>query len=277
MPKTLRKIEAGRYVRIAITTNVNKRDSEKTRAEKKKATTKAQKLINDKMSQNALAALIAENFLDSRTAMWVTLTFDPEHYPALAKHSEYWSMCCREATNYLTRLRRLARAREMDMLAVFAPGTGEDGRYHIHLLIDHATLEDIRDAWGKGHVDFHYLKGEPHYFTDKGWRNKKTKNINPQAIAAYMMHNARDRQTGKHPWHATKNCIRPKPDRAKTVSASYSIEPPEGSEILDRQKVQTLYGEFEFIEYILPAEKRKEKAQPSKRGSRKRSPVKGNR
>lgn len=267
MSKTLRTVQAGRYVRMAVSTKVKAKDSPKCRAEKQKATSRAQAAINTKMSTTALASIIAENFLDSPTALWVTLTFDEDHYPNFERRSEYWSFCCREATNYLARLRRLSRARKLELLSLFAPGTEEDGRYHIHMLLDQSRTDDIRDAWGKGNVDYHYLTGDPHYFTDKGWASKKSKNINPVCIAVYLSHNAKDRPVGKHPWHASKNCKRPKPDKPKTVHDDYSFPVPDGAEILDNLKISTLFGDYEYIEYLLPPRKRKQrKPRPSGRG-----------
>lgn len=251
MSKVKRIMRAGRLRRVCTYSRATRYDNERARAEKKKASSMAQQKINDRLSVMQLAGIIALNFSDSKTAHFVTLTFDEAHYPKFAKASEYWNYCCKEADNYIKRLRRLARRRGQNPFTVYAPGLGDDGRWHIHVPIDGVTAEDIRDAWGRGNVDYHNLYTDKKYVSSKNWYSEAD-NVNPVAIAVYMVHNARCRQVGKHPWHASKNCLRPAFDKPVTIPDAESIEPPEGSEILDRGSTTTLYSSFEFIDYILP-------------------------
>lgn len=251
MARYLKSLKAGRYNLITSYPMTSRADCPKARAEKKNHTAKAQQLVNDRNSRIALTAIIAENFADSPTALFVTPSFDAAHYPALAKKSEYRAFCCSEAKNYVKRLRRLAKRRGGDIRYVFSIGIGEGGRWHFHMLIDGSTAEDVRDAWGRGDVDYHHLYADTKWVTDRDWYCK-AHNVNPVAIAKYMMNNASCRLVGQHPWSVSRNCIRPKAEPVVIISDNASIEPPEGAEVLEREVSETLYSAFQFIEYIDP-------------------------
>lgn len=119
------------------------------------------------------------------------------------------------------------------------------------MLLDGVTSEDIRDAWVRGDVDYHHLYTDRKWISSRDWYSLAD-NVNPVSIAKYMMHNANCRLVGQHPWHVSRNCIRPKPSQAVTVPDNASIEPPEGAEILDRERTENLYSMFQFVEYIDP-------------------------
>lgn len=251
MARHMKTLKAGRYNLVTTYPVITRKDCFKSRAEKKNHTAKAQQLVNDRNSRIALTAIIAENFSDSPTAFFVTPSFDETHYPTLSNTSEYWAFCCAEAKNYIKRIRRIANRRGGNIRYVFSVGVGEGGRWHFHMLIDGVTAEDIRDAWGRGDVDYHHLYTDTKWISDRDWYCKAD-NVNPVAIAKYMMHNASSRLVGKHPWHVSRNCSRPKAEPARVVTDSTSIEPPEGADVLDRETSETLYSLFQFIEYIDP-------------------------
>lgn len=246
-----KELQAGRYHLVTTFPAITRRDSQKARAEKRHHTAKAQQLVNDRNSRIALTAIIAANFSDSSTAFFVTPSFDEEHYPTFAKKSEYWVFCCTEAKNYIKRLRRIAKRRGGEIKYVFSVGIGEKGRWHIHMLIDGVTAEDIRDTWARGDVDYHHLYTDRKWISSRDWYSQAD-NVNPVAIAKYMMHNASCRLVGQHPWHVSRNCVRPKPKPATIITDNASVEPPEGAEVLDRESTQTLYSSFQFVEYIEP-------------------------
>lgn len=251
MARHRKRIRGGRYNIVTTYPVQTRRDSPKARAEKKNHTAKAQQLVNDRNSRIALTALLGENFVDSLTAFFVTLSFDGAHYPVFVKKSEYWAFCCSEAKNYTKRLRRLAKRRGGDIKYVYSVGVGENGRWHLHMLIDGVTAEDIRDAWGRGGVDYHQLYTDTKWIANREWYCKAD-NVNPVAIAKYMMRNASCRMVGQHPWHASRNCVRPKAEPVEIVPDNASIEPPEGAEVLYRETSETLYSSFQFVEYIEP-------------------------
>ena len=251
MAQYRKEIRAGRYRMVTAYTATKRSDNQKSRAEKKNHASKAQRLINERNSRIALTCIIAANFMDSDTAFFVTTTFDNDHYPEYKKTSEYWSFCCNEAKLYMKRLRRLTNNRSSVLRYVYSVGVGECGRWHIHMLIDGVTAEDIRDAWGRGAVDYHNLFAEKNWAISRDWYIRSN-NVNPAAIAKYFMHNASSRLVGAHPWHASKNCERPGIGKTTRISDSDSIEPPDGSEILDRESTSLVYSTFRFVEYIEP-------------------------
>lgn len=267
MSKYRKEVHAGRYHLVTTYPVTTRKDCQKSRAEKKNHATKAQQLVNDRNSRVTLTAIIAANFADSPTAFFVTPSFDEAHYPEFTKQSEYWAYCCAEAKLYTKRLRRVINNRGGSLKYAFSVGVGEGGRWHIHMLLDGATAEDIRDVWGRGDVDYHHLYTDRKWISDREW-SSQADNVNPVAIAKYMMHNASCRLVGQHPWHVSRNCIKPKAEPATIVPDSASIEPPEGAEILDRETSELLYSTFQFIEYIEPLPVQ----QPKRRRRRRSSP-----
>ena len=224
-------------------------------------------MVNDRNSRIALTAIVAANFSDSPTAFFVTPSFDEAHYPTFAKKSEYWAFCCSEAKNYIKRMRRIAKRRGGDIKYVYSVGVGEGGRWHFHMLIDGVSEDDIRDTWARGDVDYHRLYTDKKWISSREWYSQAN-NVNPVAIAKYMMGNSNCRLVGQHPWHVSRNCVKPRPAATTIISDSASTEPPEGAEILDRENTITLYSSFQFVEYIDPQpatvdkKKRKHKTGP---------------
>lgn len=263
MKKHRKEITAGRYHIVATYPVLSRWDKPKERAEKKFHTSKAQQQVNDKNSRVALTALIAENFADSETALFVTPSFDDAHYPEYTKDSDCWKFCIKEAALYMKRLRILALKRSQTLKYVYSVGVGKGGRWHFHALIDGVTAEDVRDAWGRGAVDYHSLYSDSKWITDREW-NTHTNNVNPAAIAKYMMGNAATaRRVGDHYWHASRSCTRPTV-KTTIITERESIESPAGAEVLDRETSELVYSTYQFIEYIEPRPKRR----PKRKGSR---------
>lgn len=252
MSKYYKQMRAGRYVFATAYSRPTSKDSPTARAEKKNHSTMARKMLNEKASRLQLTGIIAENFADSQTAFFCSLTFDDAHYPQLSKQSEYWALCHRQGKNWLDRLKYVVTPRGGFIKYVFCAGIGKGGRWHIHALIDGCTAEDLQATWTLGNIDFHNLYSERRWGQDRQWRSRKGGNVNPVAIAKYMMRNASCRPLGKHPWHASRNCKRPTVEAARVIRDDTCIEPPEGSEILTKEKHEGMYSQYVVFEYILP-------------------------
>lgn len=252
MSKYVKTRRAGRYCMAVAYTRPVKKDNDTARGEKKKHSTKARQLLNDKASRLQLTAIIAENFMDSDTAFFVTPSFDCEHYPEFRKQSEYWNFCCKEAKLFLERLRRLAKKRGDSIRSVFCPGIGEGGRWHLHILVDGCSAEDLRDTWGRGGIDYHRLTDRK-FLQDpnRQWYDKQLGGANPIAIAKYMMRNAACRQLGKHPWHASRSCKRPTVEPARVMQDKTAIL-PDYAILINLEENNTMYSSFSMVEYILP-------------------------
>lgn len=256
MAKYLRSIQAGRYRCEYTYSKISRYDTDRVRAEKKRASSQAQKVVNDRLSRIQLTGILAENFTDYQDSYFVTLTFDELHYPVSPRKTDIRAAMERGAANYLDRLRYQAKKRGSKIFSVWAIGIGEGGRYHIHFVLRGPTAEDIRDCWTAGNVDYHSLYADTAWLSDKkrGWLVQSAGCANPAQIAKYIMQNGNDRPVGKHPWHASRNCKRPKPQPAILVPDSTTVNPVNGAEILDNIEHSTIYGSYSYIEYILPME-----------------------
>ena len=254
--KRSRTWRAGRYVRVVAYDSVRKNDCPKARQEKKLHSSRAQKEVNLRNSLAKLTTIIAENFIDSPTAIYLTPTFDDDHYPTMARGSQYREFVLREMKNYVNRMQYWAKKRGAILKAVYWPDVGEKGRWHIHMVVDGITLEDALALWPKGDCDHHYLYTDAKWVSDRDWSTKQ-KNVNPVAIARYAMGSAAARKLGQHWWFHTRSCVVPKPDAAVSIRDEKSIEPPDGCEVLNKEIVETTYSRFVLWEYLLPTAKPK--------------------
>lgn len=80
MAKRYKKLECGDYVRECLYSCPEPQDKPIARAEKSKATSKAQKRVNQNNSKIKLAMLIGGNF--GPDDLFITPTFSPENLPA---------------------------------------------------------------------------------------------------------------------------------------------------------------------------------------------------
>lgn len=252
MAKYFRSIQAGRYRCDYTYSRVSRYDSDKSRAEKKRASSTAQKVVNDKLSRIQLTGILAETFIDFANSYFVTLTLDELHYPVTPHKSKIRAVMELHAPNYIERLRYQAKKRGIVVYSVWWLGIGEEGRYHIHCVLRGPSWEDIRDCWQLGNVDFHNLYSDQQWAAGRDWWSAATNRANPVQIAKYAMQNANERPVGKHPWHASRNCKRPKAQPARIVPDATPIDPPEDAELLDKIAHSTVYGAYTVVEYILP-------------------------
>lgn len=269
MAKYFRSIQAGRYRCDYVYSRASKHDSGKARAEKKRASSAAQKVVNDNLSRIQLTCILADNFIDNPGSYFVTLTLDEEHYPASYRRSELRACVERNAVNYLERIRYQCKKRGVEVLSLWAIGIGEEGRYHIHFVLLGPTAEDIRDCWQLGNADYHNLYADKEWLSDskRGWWSKTTKRANPVQIAKYLMQNGNDaRPVGKHPWHASRNCKRPHREPARIVPDSVQPAAPADADLLDKVEHCTIYGGYTVIEYLMAPESRSRK-RPAATGS----------
>lgn len=246
--KTLR---AGRYVKVIAYDTVRKSDCPPARREKTQHSSKAQQELNSRNSRAKLTAIIAENFMDSPTAVYLTPTFDSEHYPSFERGSQYRAWCIKQMKNYIKRLQYWAKKRGTILKAVYWPDIGEQGRWHIHMIVDGILLKDALALWNLGDCDHHYLYTDTKWVSGRDWYTKE-KNVNPVAIAKYAMGNASSRKLGQHCWFHTRSCSVPKAEASALIRDESSIEPPSGSEVLSKEIIETVYSRFVMYEYLLP-------------------------
>lgn len=261
--KRSRTWRAGRYVKVIAYDSTRKNDCPQARREKQQHSSRAQRELNARNSRAKLTAIIAENFIDSPSAIYLTPTFDNDHYPTFERGSQYREFCVKVMKNYVKRLQYWAKKRNHVLKAVYWPDIGEQGRWHIHMLIDGIPLADALALWTMGDCDHHYLYSDTKWVSDRDWYTKK-RNVNPVAIAKYAMGNASNRKLGQHCWFHTRSCTVPKAAASVMIQNERTIEPPEGCEVLGKEIIETTYSRFVMWEYLLPMPKPKRRRKKSK-------------
>lgn len=262
MSKRRRKLSCGRYAAEYVYSRITRYDCPKARSEKRHHTSQVQQALNDKNALIYNAAVIAGTFLDDASSLFVTLTLDDAHYPAAIRAGECWRQIGRMRDNYITRLQRLAKRRNVTFAYGWSPGVGDGGRYHIHMLTRGLSPEDICTVWGLGNVDYHYLAADAAFLAGRDWCCRGTRDVNPEAIARYLINNAKPlRKLGGRLIHFSRSCTRPTVGDPKPVPDGYRLDPPAASTICDERSENTMYSSFAFVSYMLP---------PPKRAARKR-------
>lgn len=244
-------IGAGRW-RFAVAYRKRERtDSPKARQAKTQHSCDAQRILNKRLSHVGLTGIIANNFADNPAAKFVTMTFDKDHYPDTDRESELFDYAYKQAKLFLQRAKRLTARREQELRTVFVIGGGNNVRYHVHVVLDCLTGEDLLALWQRGNIDWHCLESRQDdpmkwdFVRDNG-------NVDPAQVAGYLMENAACCPLGKHPWHASRNC-----DRAETVEQfeildGAPIPQPDDADVVNCETKQNAYSEFKILELILP-------------------------
>ena len=250
--QTVKTIAAGRWRFSVACRKRSRSDSPKARAAKAKHSSDAQKILNRKLSAIGATGIIAVNFADNPKSRFITLTFDKDHYPVTDKVQELYAYAERQADLFLQRGRRLCKLRGRELKAFWFLGRGERGRYHIHVITDAFSGDDLRALWQRGNVDYHYLndrQDDPEkwdFVRDNG-------NVDPAQIAGYAIRNATEAcPLGKHLWHASKTCQRAAAEQTFEIDDNTPIPVPDESDIINEEIRRNDYSEFRVVEFILP-------------------------
>lgn len=248
--QVVKTIGAGRWRYSVAYRKRERSDTPRARAAKTEHSTAAQKILNLRMSLVQLTGIIAENFADVPSAMFVTLTFDKDHYPA-GKDSELWDFAYRQGKLFLQRAKRLCARREQELRTVYVVAGGNNIRHHLHMVCSGLTGDDLKALWDRGNVAYHKLnvrQDDPmkwDFVRDGG-------NVDPAQIAGYLMENAACCPLGKHPWHASRNCVRAETVEEYEIPDNVPIPAPENSDIINQETKSNSYSEFKVLELILP-------------------------
>lgn len=229
-------VVAGRYVR-AIQYSLNcDPDVRRTRAPKTEISSVAQETMNLKHSWQKLKALIAANF--SADDIVVTLTYSDEALPPTRRDAE------NRLKQFIRRLRAERKAGGAELRYLYVTEMGHSsGRLHHHMILN-ATGDDfevIRRLWQRNgdNIDFSPIWGKGY----DGW-------------ARYLSKEPREygrRYVGERMWRSSLGLIKPVV-RTGWVDASNRLAAPPGSAEIDCQERHNGYGEFTFIECMLPLE-----------------------
>lgn len=148
MKKIKKTIRAGGLTKTIIYTPATRWDTHKQRAEKRFATTEAQKLMNLKTAREKMMFTIAANF--TATDCVITLTYDNEHYP------DNYRTAKNEVRKFIRRLRTALRRKGRTLKYIYTTeGKHGDSRLHHHIICNVSQKESelIESLWWNGTVN----------------------------------------------------------------------------------------------------------------------------
>lgn len=227
---------AGRYMRaIQYTLNADP-DVRRTRAPKTEISSVAQEAMNLKHSWQKLKALLASNF--SPGDIVVTLTYRDDSLPPTRRAAE------NRLKLFIRRLRAERRAAGEELRYVYVTELGHSsGRLHHHMIIN-STGQDfdaIRRLWAKDgdNIDFSpiWRKGYD------GWARYLSKE--PRELGRHYV--------GERMWRSSMGLNKPR-DYFGWVDASNRLTAPPGAVEIDSLNRTNGFGEFSYLECMLPAD-----------------------
>lgn len=232
MAKRKKTIIAGNLVKTVIYTAPEPRDAPRMRAEKSRATTAAQKAMNDKTARARLEMLLAANF--QAKDLFVTLTYRAENLPADR------AAAVANVRKWLKALRDYRKAREIPFKYVYVTESKHGaGRVHHHIIMNatERDIEVIRSLWAWGDIiDIEYVGGRSY-----------------AALAQYITKEAAAaRPVGAQMWTGSRNLEKP------TVTVCYvdndaALTVPLGCHVLEKEERVTEFGSYCYIKYYIPS------------------------
>ena len=225
-------IHAGALVIEAVYPRMDRRDSERARAAKRKASTEAQKRMNQIYSWQKLELMLAANFRPGDLV--VTLTYDDAHLPESRKASELRLKYFRQQLA----AHRLMTGQGLVMIWNTEHKHG-DGRWHHHTVLN-ATGDDydlIRRLWIYG-SDIEI----------KPLRVDKEKNY--ETLARYMCKEEGER-LGQRKWSYTRNARKPEVETFR-VEEDTTVQVPKGATEISVFSDSNQYGSARVIKYLAP-------------------------
>ena len=243
-------IHAGALVIEAVYPRMDRRDSERARAAKRKASTEAQKRMNQIYSWQKLELMLAANFRPGDLV--VTLTYDDAHLPESRKASELRLKYFRQQLT----VHRVMTGHELVMIWNTEHKHG-DGRWHHHTVIN-ATGDDydlIRRLWIYG-SDIEI----------KPLRVDKEKNY--ETLARYMCKEEGER-LGQRKWSYTRNARKPEVETFR-VEEDTTVQVPKGATEISVFSDSNQYGSARVIKYLAPGWEKRPRVRARRRGSSRR-------
>lgn len=232
--KRVKEMQAGRYRLVCCYSAVSARDSELSRAAKKKVQSSAQAAMNLKYSYQKCLMKIAANFADG---LFIGLSYDDLHLPPNRKAAK------KEIKRFITVMRGEYRRRGEEFKYMYCTeGKHGDKRLHHHMICNH--IDGARELF------------------DTFWRCGETsvQIIDPltlQDLAKYFTKEAREdgRKVGERAWTPSNELQCPKVT-TRTIPDDMTISPPAGCYVLDSQSFRNEYGAGETAFYILPDDRK---------------------
>lgn len=231
MARRYKRLENGSYVREALYSCPEPKDTAAVRAAKTKATGKAQQRVNQNNSKVKLAMLIGGNF--GPGDLFVTPTFSPENLPA--NYADF-----QKKVQKFYELLRTQRGRQgIPLLYIYAPHHGKKVRWHFHSIInavDEKDWELIKSLWPWGDV---HIK-----------RVRDTKHSAPDAMAGYLIEGWTDRPNSARAWCASTNLNKTTVTTYREHNQAARLELPADCNFSEADSWATPYGSYEYISYF---------------------------
>lgn len=243
MAKTLTIRTAGPLQLSCLSDRCKQSDTPIQRAAKRKASSEAQRRMNQIYSYQKLEMLLACNFPTAGSALVIGLTYDDRHLPKYGNPTKDRKKVQSDLRSFLKRVRKArAEAGLPDVVAFWCIEvlTSKEGRWHVHLVLNNtgSDYDKIRRAWIYGHdIDIKPLRTD----SEKNW----------ETLARYMSKEARECQdeesrAGLNAWSHTRNILKPEVETV-IVPDDYEIQPPEGATVLLDEKRRTEFSSWHVI------------------------------
>ena len=231
MAKRKKTIIAGRIRKTVIYTAPEPQDSPRVRAAKSRATSAAQKAMNDKTARGRLELLLACNFAGKD--LFLTLTYRDGDGPATRKEA------VQNVRRFLADLRKSRRLRGVSLRYIYTTEDKHgDGRLHHHVMMS-ATghdMEEVRSLWPFGDI----VDMEP-----VGCREY-------DQWAAYMTkESVEGRPVGAQMWTCSKGLTRPVVV-SEYVPNDTALGVPVGCHVMEREERMTEFGSYQYVKYKVP-------------------------
>lgn len=158
MKKRRKTVIAGNLVKVVEYTPTMPQDRPIIRSARRKATTAAQKALNQRTAQGRLEEKLACNF--TTKDFFATFTYRPGEEPASRREAT------KHRKQYIRRLRTIRKRRGETLRYVFAIENKHGaGRFHAHAVIscsgtnENRDIEEIESLWDHGRVQIKPLFG----------------------------------------------------------------------------------------------------------------------
>ena len=253
MGKRLKRLRAGRMVYMVCYTAPKAGDSPRARAEKQHASTAARERLNARTSCDKLERVLADNFDDGD--LYITLTYDDGHLP------EDRDAAVRRMRSFVPRLRAARRARGQPLRYIYVTeGACPGGRLHHHMVVNSTgdDLEEMRRLWIYGvNVEVRRLS----FGRDYSYRD----------LAGYLTKEPREwghPRVGERTWTPSLGLVRSEPVTEDVPDYLTLSAPPEAVDVYYLPPVQTGWGEYSYLRYLLPRNPDRRKARSRRRRKR---------
>lgn len=259
MAKTLKRIYAGSIMLASLSNRGSRTASPRQRAAKRKASSEAQRLMNQIHSYQKLELMLAVNFPTAGSGLVVVLTYDDGHLPKTRAEAQ------NRYKYFLRKLRQARKAAGLPEPVVCSDPeilTSSTGRWHHHIVLDNTgqDYEMIRRCWIYGsNIEIEPLRVD----AEK----------NHETLAKYMSKESRECQDaesrpGLHSWSWTRNAKRPETDTV-VVPDDYDLVPPEGCTVLLDEGKQTEFASWRVLKIRYDGLQPARAAKPKRRRKRK--------